>query len=47
MTRIEAEQLALTKSRNDKENNWVAEQAIDGWTVKAYPVHRNRPRRDD
>lgn len=43
MTRIEAEQLAMTKSRNDKFNNYVAE-AKDwngkDWHVVAYPVHR-------
>lgn len=40
MTRMQAEQLALVKSNNDKNNNYVAENGVDGWTVKAYPVHR-------
>lgn len=41
MTRIEAEQLALTKSRNDKDNNYVAKQLDNGqWNVQAFPVHR-------
>jgi hypothetical protein len=40
MTRVEAEQLAYTKSRNDRDNNYVAEREGDDWTVKAYPRHR-------
>ena len=42
MTRMEAEQLALVKGRNDRNNNYVAERDGEGWTVKAYPVHRPR-----
>lgn len=42
MTRVEAEQLAYTRNRNDAKNNWVA-QAVDWrgleWEVKAYPIH--------
>lgn len=38
---MEAEQLALTKGRNDRNNNYVARQNEDGsWRVDAIPVNR-------
>jgi hypothetical protein len=38
---MEAEQLALTKGRNDRDNNYVAAPNGDGtWRVDAHPVHR-------
>ena len=44
MNRVEAEQLAYTKNRNDHDNNWVAvENKHQGvWEVLSIPVHFHR-----
>ena len=43
MTRIQAEQLAYTRSRNDRLNNYIAKENCNGtWRVDSFPVHMHK-----